>query len=218
MEIALDLIDPSLYLIREIDGAAVNDLRESIKQFGVLQPILVKKKDNGRFEIIFGNHRFYAAKGAGLLTIPCEVRDVDSSSALLMAAVENIQRLAMDPIKEGELFDRLFNESYIYSASYLAQKLGKSEEYIVGRRELFRNLHPELKKELCKRLTLTHARQLCKLAPNQQLAVFQKVEVTRQTEENRFKPKIPYGGCGGSIYVGNDYCTCPKCGTKHLRE
>lgn len=209
-KLPLKLIDPSPLPIRDIEGGTVNDLRESIKNFGVLQPILVRPKD-GRYEIVFGNHRFYAAKVAGLTSIPAQVRPLDSGESLLLAVTENVQRLEMNPIKEGEVYNKLVG---LYSLSDLAIKLGKGKQYLRGRISLYKNLHSELKKEVGKKLTMSSAIQISKLPLGKQKEVFEEIERTKETLQNKYKDSsLVYGGGNGWA----DFCKCQKCGGVHRK-
>ena len=211
IEIPLSQIIPSKILIRDIEGDVVNDLRESIRQFGVLQPIMVRPVENGFFEIIFGNHRYFAAKGAGLKTIPAQVKQLSEEESILLGLSENIQRLQMNPLREGELYVKL---SGSYDLKTLSVKLGKSMSYLQGRIQLYKNLHTDLRKELGCRLTTSTAIQLCKLPKEKQVVVFQEVERTKESLENQFSLHNPSfgGGCGWS-----DNCHCPKCGSVHVK-
>jgi ParB family chromosome partitioning protein len=216
-EIDIGLVDYSKCLIREIDGQTINDLKLSIKRYGILQPILVRKKDDGHYEIICGNHRFCAAKGVGLRKIPVIVKVATDYDSLLFALQENIQRLSMDPVREGEIYSKLLPEKFsVNDVNRLAEDIGKSVAYIKGRVDVFRKLHPQLKGEIGKRLTLRHAFALCKLAPNQQIHVFEKIEQQRKTEENRYLHGQGFGGW--SVPSESDRCVCSKCGAKHWRS
>lgn len=210
-QLPLNLIDPSPLPVRDIEGQTINDLRESIKTFGVLQPILVRPK-NGRYEIVFGNHRFYAAKGAGLTDIPAQVKPLKDSEALLLAVIENVQRLEMNPIKEGEVYNKLLDTSF-FSVKDLANSLGKSVPYLKGRLSLYKNLCPDLKAKVGKKLTISAAIQISKLPRNQQKPLFDEIERTKENIEQKYKPhSLAYGGGGGPW---SKFCRCPKCGSTH---
>lgn len=214
IELSLTKIDYSDVMIREIDGQTINDLKESIKEHGVLQPIIVfLDKQTSRYKVICGNHRLCAAKGLGLKTIPVIIRDVQrASDGLILALNENIQRFEMNPIREGELYAKLLNDSY-YSIEVLTKKIGKSRSYIDGRIGIWKNLHDDLKKEIGSVLTLTNALALAKLPKQDQLTIFKQIA----------EYKIPHpdqnqlGGYGGGIYPPSPYCQCQKCGAKHLK-
>ncbi len=208
-EIAVDQIDYSRTMLREIDGQTIAELKESIREFGILQPIVVFLNENQRYEIICGNHRFCAAKGVGLKTVPCIVRQLSGSQdALILALNENIQRLEMNPFREGQIYVSLLG---CFSIDVLCKKLGKSKYYVEGRVKLFKNLHVDLKNQVGKTLTLSNGLSLARLPPSQQLEVYQKI-----TENLNVHPPSGMHLAGG-FYAPSPYCRCEKCGSKHLK-
>ncbi len=93
-----------------MDDASLAELAESIRAQGVMQPILVRPVDGGRFEIIAGERRWRAAQRAGLSEIPALVRDVPDQAALALALIENIQREDLNPLEEAQGIARLIDE------------------------------------------------------------------------------------------------------------
>jgi ParB family chromosome partitioning protein len=224
IEISLEKIQFSKDMIREIDGTVINDLRESIKRHGVLQPILVRPLDNGTFEVVFGHHRVIAAKGAELKTIPAQIKTMSKKDSLLLSISENVQRLEMNPMKEGEVYSKLYHEYYgttdqrvtHHGLKWLAEDVGKSVNYIRGRISLYEKLVPELKDELGKNLTISSAISISKLPKKSQVTVFKEIEYAKEgiKKEYREKKKNLLGGGYGAGSWSN-YCTCPKCGGVH---
>ncbi len=215
--LSLELIDPPETKIRDLDFEALIDLKNSIKQFGVLQPVLVRPIENtGHYQIIFGYHRYLAAKGVGLKEIPAQIKNVDRATALLMAITENIHRVEMNPLKEGELYNQLLG---YYDIKNLCRLLGKSEGYIKGRLDMFLNLHPSLRTELGKRLTIGLAIRLAKARPNTQLRIFEEVEKARDDLSNQYIPKEHRpDGCGfGKPKKNILVCVCARCGALHKK-
>jgi len=214
-DIPLDVIEPSNPLLREIDGGIINDLRESIKEQGVLQPILVRPdKDSNQYRIVFGNHRYFACKGAGLKTIPCIVSKILEEDAIILALTENIQRLRMDPFKEGEAYAKTGLKTKV-----LAKRLGKSKAYIHNRIKLWKDFHPDLRKELGKSLTLANAIRLCQFLPERQLQLCEKLKETQEhwkNSQSRYGFK-PWGSQSWSD-CGSQYCICPACGYRHMKQ
>ncbi len=210
-EIPLEYIQPPKELIRDIDGATLNDLRESIKIHGVLQPILLRPTSENQFEIICGNHRYLAAKGAELKTIPARIKKVTATDALVLAITENVQRLSMDPLREGELYSKL-----PWDYKEITRRLGKSSTYIRHRIMLYKNLVPELKGKIGKTLTLSSAITLSKIQPRRQMSVYETIERTKKAIENEALPKHPSFGLGG-YGTGSwaSHCVCPECGSRH---
>lgn len=122
---------------RMFDPAAQKDLVDSIRQHGVLQPILVRKlKDgDGSFEVVAGARRFRAAKKAGLLEMPVLVRELTDKEVLEVQYVENLQRSDIHPVDEGIGYRKLIDD-HGYDAEALGKKLGKSRGYVYGRMQL----------------------------------------------------------------------------------
>lgn len=107
-ELEVNRIDYSRTMLREIDGQTINDLKESIKQHGVLQPIVVFLNEKQKYEVVCGNHRLCAVKGLGLKTIPAIVKSLSlPEDAVFLALNENIQRFEMNPLREGEVYASL---------------------------------------------------------------------------------------------------------------
>ena len=119
---------------RTFDSDGMANLIASIKQQGVLQPILVRPVDL-HYEIVAGARRFRAATEADLDTIPAVVRNMNAQAALEAAVVENLQREDVHPLEEAEGYERLMKD-YGYNADQLADKIGKSRAYIYARLKL----------------------------------------------------------------------------------
>lgn len=197
-------------MIRPIDPQTIHDLKESMRQHGLLQPIVIYLNEHQQWEVICGNHRLCAAKGLGWQQIPVVMRQCTSSDAIILSLTENIQRLNMDPIKEGELF-----ASMTYGPELIAQKLGKSKQYVDGRIQIFKNLNPKLKEELGKSLGIGNAIALSKLPQSQQLVVYAKMKAVSDAHLPQGN-NYPYGY--GNFVGAEPYCYCEKCGSKHLRS
>lgn len=209
---AVRAIQYSRTMIRPIDGQTIHDLKESMRQHGLLQPIVIYLNEKQEWEVICGNHRLCAAKGLGWEFIPVIMKQCNPSDAIILSLTENIQRLSMDPIREGEIFAKMN-----YDTGTIAQKLGKGKQYVEGRIQIFKNLHPELKERIGKDLGIGNALALSKLPQTEQLNIYAKIKAVSQ--HHLFKDK--YGGFGGNDWVdsGNSspYCFCEKCGSKHLK-
>ncbi len=116
---------------REFDDAALEELADSIRAQGVMQPIVVRPIADKRFEIIAGERRWRASQRAGLDRIPAIVRDVSDESAIAMALIENIQRENLNPIEEAEALKRLQTE-FELSQQAVADAVGKSRSAIAN--------------------------------------------------------------------------------------
>ena len=111
----------------------LNDLKNSIKERGVIQPIIVRKSEseNSKFEIIAGERRWLAARKAGLHDIPVVVTDADDLKSLEFAIVENVQRHDLNPLEEAQGYKRLIDE-FSYDQEKVSKFIGKSRSYITN--------------------------------------------------------------------------------------
>jgi len=146
----------------EFDEEALRELAASIREHGVLQPILVRPLGNNAYQLIAGERRWRATKAAGLATIPALVEDIDDDTALEIAIIENLQREDLSPLDEATMYDRMIRE-HGYSVRKLAQKLGKDKGYLENRLRLADA--PAEVRELVslRRDTLSHAYELMKV-------------------------------------------------------
>ncbi|MCI0584039.1 MAG: ParB/RepB/Spo0J family partition protein [Chloroflexi bacterium] len=145
-----------------MDATMLEELAASIREHGVLQPILVRPLGNNEFQLIAGERRWRASKAAGQATIPALVEDIDDDTALEIAIIENLQREDLSPLDEAAMFDRMVRE-HGYSVRKLAQKLGKDKGYLENRLRLADA--PEEIRELVslRKDTLSHAYELMKV-------------------------------------------------------
>ena len=111
----------------------LNDLKNSIKERGVIQPIIVRKSEseNSKFEIIAGERRWLAARKAGLHDIPVVVTEADDLKSLEFAIVENVQRHDLNPLEEAQGYKRLIDE-FSYDQEKVSKFIGKSRSYITN--------------------------------------------------------------------------------------
>lgn len=151
---------------RYFDEGDLQELADSIKEHGVLQPLVVRRADaeEGRFELIAGERRFRATKLLGLATVPVIVRDVEDENTLLeLALIENIQRTDLNPIEEAEAYQSLISK-FQYTQEQASTKLGKSRSSISNILRLL-NLPEFVKQDLIKgTLSEGHARPLLRIA------------------------------------------------------
>ena len=145
-----------------IDQVTLDELSASIREHGVLQPILVRPLEDGEFQLIAGERRWRASKAAGLATIPALVEEIDDDTALEISIIENLQREDLSPLDEASMYDRMVRE-HGYSVRRLAQKLGKDKGYLENRLRLADA--PEEVRELVslRKDTLSHAYELMKV-------------------------------------------------------
>lgn len=157
--IPLELIDPNPLQPRS-DLGDLSELVSSIKEKGVLEPILVRKKEE-RFEIISGERRLRASIDAGLQEIPCIEIDVSDNEALEIALIENLQRKDLTPFEESYGL-RLLSELYGYTHKEIAEKIGKSRSSITESISISK-IPPDVA-EKCKELSITSKTVLVEIA------------------------------------------------------
>jgi len=171
----IDLLQAGRYQPRtQMDEASLDELAESIRQQGVMQPVLVRPVADGRYEIIAGERRWRAARRAGLSDIPAVVREVPDESALAMALIENIQRENLNPLEEAAGIQRLVDE-FQMTHEVAAQAVGRSRSAVSN---LLRLLAlPAAIQELIMggRLDMGHGRALLALPAARQLEAAETV-------------------------------------------
>jgi len=148
---------------RQFDGAAMDELVASIRDRGLLQPILVRPLASGRYEVVAGERRWRAAQVAQLHEIPVIVRELDDSAAFEIALIENIQRVDLNAIEEAEGFARLMRD-FGHTQEALAKLVGKARSHVAN---LLRLLDlPEVVRAMVieRKLTMGHARALVSAA------------------------------------------------------
>lgn len=183
-EIKVSDIEPCKFQPRtEFNQEALETLAESIKEKGVLQPLLLRRKDE-KYEIIAGERRWRAAKIAGLETVPAIIRDLSDGETLEIALIENLQRENLSAIEEADGLNRLMTE-YEYTQENLGKVIGKSRSYIANSLRLL--TLPESVKNDVKNgnLTAGHARALVGCGNAEELAeiIKNKKLSVRETEE-----------------------------------
>ena len=144
---------------KNFKAAAIKELADSIKEQGILQPLVVRPRSRGGYELIAGERRLRAAKLAGLARVPALIRDVDDKSGLEISLVENLQREELDPVEEAEAFRRLLTE-FEYTQEELSRRVGKDRATVANALRLL-NLPETIKDDLrAGRITAGHARAL----------------------------------------------------------
>jgi ParB family chromosome partitioning protein len=161
-QIDLDLLVPNPRQPRTyIDEARLEELAQSIRTNGVIQPLLVRRVE-GRFEIVAGERRWRAAQRAGLLKVPIVLREVDDDHLLQIALIENIQRDDLNPIEEAQAYRRLIDEHQL-SQEALSAAVGKDRATIANYLRLLR-LPAEIRSEITSgAISMGHARALVSL-------------------------------------------------------
>ena len=169
----------------KMDEASLQELAASIKRQGLMQPILVRPIERGRYEIIAGERRWRAAKIAGLADVPVLVREVPDSAALAMALVENIQREDLNPLEEAGGVQRLIGE-FKLTHQEAAEAIGRSRAATTNLLRLLNLQKPVQALVFDGKLEMGHARALLALEGRRQESVARRVAAralsVRQTE------------------------------------
>lgn len=168
LDLDIKTIKPNEYQPRRIfKDSALNDLVASIKEKGVIQPIIVRTSSNNSYELIAGERRLRAAGIAGLKVIPAIVKEVASVEALELALIENIQREDLNPLETAEAFNRLIKE-FNLTHDDLSQKVGKDRATVTNYLRILK-LPLEIKKWIAEgSLSIGHAKALLQVE-NQRL-------------------------------------------------
>ena len=141
-----------------ISHEELDELASSIREYGILQPIIVRKIDDG-YQIIAGERRYHAAKQAGLNEIPAIIKQTNEIDSFEIAIIENIQRQNLNSLEEADAFRKLIDE-YGHTQESLSQKMGKSRSYISNTMRLLK-LPPEIKQMVADgRVSAGHARAI----------------------------------------------------------
>jgi ParB family chromosome partitioning protein len=199
--IPISLIAPNINQPRKtFNTETIEELADSIREKGVLQPIIVKKKSDGTFELVCGERRFRAASLCGLSEVPAIIKDVADEDFLEWALIENIQREDLNPIEEAEAYQRLVEERRI-SQDEVAKRVGKNRVTVTNTLRLLR-LPQEVKQYLVEGrlsagharallglLTPEHQRQMAKRIAEENLSVRQVEAIVNRSNAHKRKAK-----------------------------
>jgi ParB family chromosome partitioning protein len=185
--LALSQLQAGKYQPRtRMDEGALNELAASIKTQGIMQPVLVRPVDGGRYEIIAGERRFRAAQLAGLDEIPVLVRDVDDQAAAAMALIENIQREDLNPLEEAQGIARLISD-FDFTHEQAASAVGRSRSAVSNLLRLVNLAQPVQTMLMAGDIDMGHARALLSVDNASQIAlashVVSKRLSVRETEK-----------------------------------
>lgn len=197
MLIPVEMIEPNPFQPRSsFDPAAMEELADSIRTLGLIQPVTVRKKTSDKYQIISGERRFRASRLAGLTKIPAYIRETDDQGMLEMAIVENIQRENLDPIEIALSFQRLIDECSL-TQEQMATRVGKKRASVTNYLRLLKlpaKVQHDLKVGL---LSVGHAKvllgvedealqeQLCDLVIKEGLTVRQLEDRIRRLAQNQ---------------------------------
>jgi ParB family chromosome partitioning protein len=183
---------------KDMNPEKLQELADSIKAQGIIQPVVVRMIAPEKYEIIAGERRWRAAQLAGLQQVPVVVKEIDDRTAMAIALIENIQREDLNPLEEAEALRRLLEE-FAMTHQQVADAVGKSRVTVTNLLRLI-ELHPEVKKLLINRqLEMGHARALLSLDGPKQVAAANKIvkegltvrAVERLVKDSQAEPKAP---------------------------
>src|SRR5664279_725597 len=147
---------------KDINPEKLQELADSIKAQGIIQPIVVRQVAYEKYEIVAGERRWRAAQMAGLTQVPVVIKEIDDRAAMAIALIENIQREDLNPLEEAEALRRLLDE-FDMTHQHIAEAIGKSRTTVTNLLRLM-DLHPDVKKLLLNnQLEMGHARALLSL-------------------------------------------------------
>jgi ParB family transcriptional regulator, chromosome partitioning protein len=160
IEVDIDLIERNHLQPRTVfNEQKLDELAQSIKENGLIQPVLLRRSETGKYQLIAGERRLRAAQRAGLLRIPCVVKDIEDDKMLELALIENIQRQELNPIEEAQAYKKLI-ETLGLTQEMVAQRVGRDRTFITNYLRLLRL--PEDIQSLVEeeKLSMGHARAL----------------------------------------------------------
>ena len=224
-QIALDKIVANIYQPRsEFDAAALQELTESVLVHGVLQPVMVRPRGGGRYELIAGERRFRAAQQAGLHEIPVVIREMTDEESLTVALIENIQREDLNAMEAARGYKQLLDQFGLTQVE-LARQIGKSQPTIANALSLLR-LPPEMQESIAAgQISTEHGKALLTVASSERrLSLWQEmlsggltVAESRRRAAEASEPARPRPGAGpakgvtaaksGTGFVENDVHT-----------
>ncbi|MBL8328004.1 MAG: ParB/RepB/Spo0J family partition protein [Rubrivivax sp.] len=198
----LDLLQPGRYQPRtRMDEGSLYELAESIKSQGVMQPVLVRPLDGGRYEIIAGERRVRASRLAGLDEVPVLVREVADEAAAVMALIENIQREDLNPLEEAQGLQRLIDE-FGLTHEQAAQAVGRSRSAASNLLRLLKLAAPVQQMLMAGDLEMGHARALLALEPAQQILSANEVAARKLSVRDTEKLVARAGSSGRQAPLG----------------
>ena len=158
---------------KEFDGEKLHELAQSIKENGVIQPIIVRQSPVIGYEILAGERRYRASLLAGLRSIPAVVKQLSDQEMMLQSIIENLQRENLNPIEEARAYESLVEKGFTHAE--IADKMGKSRPYISNSIRLLSLPEPILSEVESGKLSQAHARSLVGLNKEQQDYFFQRI-------------------------------------------
>lgn len=175
IRVSLDKIIPNRYQPRtDFDEKSITELSQTISEHGLLQPMVVRSYEDGKYEIIAGERRFRALKKLNWHKVPVIVKELDDEETASMALIENVQRENLNPVEEARAYRKVLDAEGITQLE-LANRLSKSQSYVANKLRLL-SLSDEVLESLAnEKISTRHGRELLRLDQDQQNKVLSKI-------------------------------------------
>ena len=191
LQVPVEDIIPNRFQPRlSFDDTSLNDLALSIKQHGIIQPLVLRRK-NDKYEIIAGERRFKAAKLAGLASVPAVISNLDDNASAEVAIVENIQRKDLTAIEEAKSFQALLDKGYM-TQDELARKMGLSQSAISNKLRLLTLDESVQEAILSEKISERHARTLLKVPSHEKQKELLNKKVEKEIEAEKIEETQVY--------------------------
>lgn len=187
IEVPLKQIVPNRYQPRQVfDQHAIQELAHTIEEHGLLQPIVLREYEDGKYEIIAGERRFRAMTLLNWTKTPAIVEQLDDQETASLALIENLQRSQLNPLEEAQAYKRLMDLNHLTQLA-LAKGMGKSQSFVANKLRLLQLIPPVQNAILDHKITERHGRALLSLDASEQRAVLMEIVnhdwTVRQTED-----------------------------------
>jgi len=189
--LAVELIDKNPYQTRYVfDEETLNELADSIRENGVVQPVVVRPSENaGRYVLVLGERRLRATKMAGQRTIPAIVRRLSLQQAAEMTVLENVQRTDLNPLEQAEAF-RVLSKEFNLTQAQIAERIGVSRETVANYMRLLRLPEEVMKYLLDGRLSFTDAREILALDKEEHIRIVAREVVTKHLKWDEIEQRV----------------------------
>ncbi|KRK45894.1 nucleoid occlusion protein [Dellaglioa algida] len=174
-DISIAAIIPNRFQPRRVfDNQKIEELAQTIKEHGLLQPIILREYETGKYEIIAGERRFRAVTSLDWKEIPAIIREMNDDQAASMALIENLQREELTAIEEAEAYSKLMDLNHL-SQSKLAENMGKSQAFIANKLRLLKLEHEVQTAIMSQQISERHGRAMVNLEPTAQKKLLKRI-------------------------------------------